>query len=311
MTHTGSLTSELSALLGEIPARISLGQFVAALNSLRDLLSQIRQNVSSAEWQTFCSERNLHKNGPLAQLLREAPLNGGYGLMHQALLLDLIYGTGAPMPRLLTPLAHSLRQWELALGFCETLRARRAYFAAEMGSLVDGNSIGKSPRILAVGCGHLRDAAEALKLEALRESEIVAFDRDRSAVDLIEREYEHAGLSTISGSLRDWLGQPMAGLFDFIYVPALFDMLPDTRVAWLIDSLRTRLNPGGRLLAANFAPEVKDAAYMEAWLDWWPHYRREEDLAALLGDVSSWNLRGQAIFRDETEGSVFLDLQVV
>jgi SAM-dependent methyltransferase len=311
-THIGaSSTNELSELLKEIPARISLGQSCSALNSLSHSLTQVRSELTSAAWRIFCSQKNPLQAQSVARILKEGPLSNGCGLIHQPRLLDLIYGTNASMPRLLTPLAHAVRQWELSLGLCETMRARRACFARELESLIAGSSIKSSQRILAVGCGHLRDAAEALKLDGFRDGEIVAFDRDRACVDLIEREYEHAGLQTVSGSLREWLGQPAAGTFDFIYVPTLFDMLPDVRIEWLIDSLLGLLRPGGRLLAANFAPEVKEAAYFEAWLDWWPIYRTEEDLAALLSGKANRNLRGQAIFRDETEGSIFVDLQLV
>ncbi len=309
-TRTNSSTNELSELLQELPARISLGRSASALNTLSELLSDVRSELPGAEWRIFCNESNPLQKQSVAQILEEGPLSNGRGLIHHPLLLDLIYGTTASMPRLLTPLAHALRQWELSLGFCATLRARRACFARELENLAAGSSIKKSPRLLAVGCGHLRDAAEALKLDGLQGSEVIAFDRDRACVDLIEREYEHAGLNTVSGSIREWLGHPAIGEFDFIYVPTLFDMLPDARVVWLIDSLLALLKPGGRLLAANFAPEMKDAAYLEAWLDWWPHYRKEEDFAVLLSDKSYRNLRGQAIFRDETEGSIFLDLQL-
>jgi hypothetical protein len=64
-------------------------------------------------------------------------------------------------------------------------------------------------------------------------------------------------------------------------------------------------------MAANFTPELVDAAYLEAGLDWWPVYRSEREMAALACNIPEHDLRGQAVFREETGGSLFLDLQAV
>ena len=128
----GSLESECSSRLKDIPARISLGQYVPALNSLRAVLAQIRLELRATEWRLFCSESNPFQDQSLSRILTEGPLSNGRGLIHQPLLLDLIYGKAGGVPRLLTPLAHALWQWELSLEFCETLRARRAYLAGEI-----------------------------------------------------------------------------------------------------------------------------------------------------------------------------------
>ena len=118
-------------------------------------------------------------------------------------------------------------------------------------------------------------------------------------------------MRTVSGSFRDLTtADPPLGKFNLIYLATLLDTLEDFRVKALLASLVPLLESGGRLLAANFLPELKDAAYLEACLDWWPVYRGEQDLAALNSAIDGV-LRGQAVFREDSGGSVFLDLQAV
>jgi SAM-dependent methyltransferase len=165
--------------------------------------------------------------------------------------------------------------------------------------------------VLAVGCGNLREAALALSSGNMKGGELVAYDRDRACAELIRRECDYPGLRTISGSLRELTHDSKLGKFDFIYLPTLLDTLEDARVRTLLSSLLPLLEPGGRLIAANASPELGDAAYLEACLDWWPFCRGEEDWAALLSQLPCYNLRGQAISRDDSGGSVFLDFEAV
>jgi hypothetical protein len=303
-----------AGLLGDLSALIESGQYLTALDSLRAGLTGLRAEALPHEWRTFCAQTFAtaeFSRHPLSRLLKAGPLGGicaeACGCVNHPLALDAIYGFDR-VPQDLTLAAGSLRKWELALGFCDSLRARRLLLERELNEL--GNTV-RYPRVLAVGCGHLREAAAALSHENMRGGEFVAFDRDRASLALLQREHEYPGLRTISGSLRDLLGGGLTlGKFDFIYLSTLLDTLEDFRTSALLCALLPLLEPGGRLLAANFLPEVKDAAYLEACLDWWPFYRGEQELAA-LGNALCPALRGQAIFQEDSGGSIFLDLQAV
>lgn len=271
-----------------------------------DDLTQIRAQSTPEQWRVFCAES--FPGQPFSQ----HPLSAARGLIHEPLILDVIYGLssrGLPSrANHSSGMAQALRPCEFSLGFCASLRARHHFFVRELNDL--GNVV-RRPRVLAIGCGHLRDAAMALSLENMRHGELVAFDRDRASIDLIQREYQHPGLRTVSGSLRDLTNDSTLGQFDFIYLPTMLDTLQDLRAKIVLASLLRLLKRGGRLLAANFSPNLADAAYLEACLDWWPFYRGEKESAALLSQIAGQNLRGQAIYRDDSGGSVFLDLQVI
>jgi hypothetical protein len=304
-----SITHSGPTLLQDLKPLLTSGRYLQALNHLRAVLIQTREDLAPDEWRQFCSDTfsgKAFQTHPLAALLKESALGNHTSLLNHPLISDVIYDL-AGVPSFLSPTANELRSWERTLGFCVSLRARHAFFVRELNDL--GNSV-HAPRVLAVGAGHLREAAQSLTLDNMRQSEIVAFDRDRACIDFIEREYDHPGLQTASGSWLDFVNNHARGDFDFIYIPTLFDTLIDARAKSLLESLLPLLKPSGRLLAANFAPELSDAAYLEACLDWWPVYRREQDLATLVSPKWDERLRGQAMSREESGGSVFLDLQL-
>jgi hypothetical protein len=57
------------------------------------------------------------------------------------------------------------------------------------------------------------------------------------------------------------------------------------------------------------APEIPDAAYLEACLNCWPNYRSEQEMARLADEVPEKHISSQCVFRDEEGHSVFLELQ--
>jgi extracellular factor (EF) 3-hydroxypalmitic acid methyl ester biosynthesis protein len=306
-TQVNSMAHSGAVLLQDLRPLLAAGKTASALEELRAGLTRLRAEWTPREWREFCVETHQFQNHPVGRLLKECPLAGGSGLIHEPLILDLIYGLELNAVKQAKQASDECRTWELSLGFCRSLRARHQSFSRE---LLELGHCEPAANILAIGCGYLREAAGLLRPDGPWGGRLVAFDRDRACVDLIVREYDQKpGLRTASGSLRELLRTLAEGTFDFIYVPTLFDTLPDGRVTVVLAALLRLLKSGGRLLATYFAPDLQDRAYMEACLDWWPFYRTEEDLARLLPEETGRQLRGQLMFRDEGGGSVFLDLQ--
>lgn len=309
------MTQSGTSLLTELAPLLAAEEPLVALRLLRHGLNRLRGELSPEDWRSLCARHFSSEpfiQHPLSLLLRDGPLGSGgagvaRGFVHQPLVLDVIYGQNA-VPRDLSPAAKVLHIRELSLGFCASLRSRHRIFTRELNDI--GNTV-RCPRVLAVGCGHLREAAQALKLENMACAEFVAYDSDPACIDLTIREYRHPGLFPVGGSLRKLMNDSTLGHFHFICAPTLFDVLDDLRLCEWFTVLLPLLKPGGRLLAANFSYELADAAFLEACLDWWPFYRGEDKLAALLSQLPGANLRGQAIFRDDTGGSLFMDVQAV
>jgi hypothetical protein len=68
---------------------------------------------------------------------------------------------------------------------------------------------------------------------------------------------------------------------DLIACPGLFDYLEDRAAVDLLALLWRRLEPGGVLLAGNFAPGHPTRSYMEWVGNWYLIYRTADDLHRL------------------------------
>lgn len=163
-------------------------------------------------------------------------------------------------------------EWEGGLSYFEAVRSRRKAIASELREIIDEN---KNARILSLGRSHLAETG---------------FQQVRC---------EGGNISRNTGSTR----------FDFIYALDFFDTLVAGKAKGLIPRLVAMLKPNGRLLIANLPPETPEASYLEAFLDYWPHYRSEEELAELTARVPEQQIGSQCVFRDGGGRTVFLEIQ--
>jgi hypothetical protein len=68
------------------------------------------------------------------------------------------------------------------------------------------------------------------------------------------------------------------------------------------------LNPGGRLLLANFLPDIWGAAYMESFMGWQLIYRTPEQLINLASQIPEAEITRRVTFVEKNANIVFLDL---
>ncbi|HEY1215301.1 MAG TPA: hypothetical protein VGE93_16850 [Bryobacteraceae bacterium] len=138
--------------------------------------------------------------------------------------------------------------------------------------------------------------------EALRIRE-AAF---RSELSSLHQEQEQPRVLSLT---HHSAGTQLAGSFDFIHASHVFDSLGTEQARALVGKLVDALAPNGRLFIANTAPDVPDAGYLEACLNYWPKYRSEEGMARLVEAAADKHISSQCVFRDESGYSVFLELQ--
>ena len=157
----------------------------------------------------------------------------------------------------------------------------------------------------------MREGGEALEAAAASGSELIAVDADPLALQFVAGRYctSHLRLlqSSASGLLRKSAG---LGRFDLIYSLYLLDSLHPVEAEQLIRLILSLLRPGGRMLVACSLPNVPDAAYMEACMDWWPVYRTEEEMACLTRFIAQDKIAGQIVFCDERFNTAFLEVEV-
>lgn len=166
-------------------------------------------------------------------------------------------------------------------------------------------------RVFAVACGHLREAGVSAAVQQCRVGELVAFDQDSRSLALVEREYGDLGVRTEHGRVRDLIvGRHAADLtgFDLAYAAGLYDYLRDDHARRLTQTLFDMLNPGGRLLVANFLPGIRDRGYMESFMNWHLIYRTMEEIEALADAVPRSAVASLRLFDDPTHNIGFLEI---
>jgi extracellular factor (EF) 3-hydroxypalmitic acid methyl ester biosynthesis protein len=82
------------------------------------------------------------------------------------------------------------------------------------------------PRILAIACGHLREASHSSAMRAGRIHNLFAFDQDADSLALIEENHSSRNIKTIQGSVKGILsGKSKFEDMDLVYASGLYDYL--------------------------------------------------------------------------------------
>jgi extracellular factor (EF) 3-hydroxypalmitic acid methyl ester biosynthesis protein len=291
-TAAGSERLHLTGMMEKIEAgNVSIG--VALLVSQ---LSRLRSRTNTDEWRRFIGEEA--RQHPIKDLLHTDPFtHHAYskprGYPGDAELLDFIYEPQAALPQ--DAIGNEIFAYTTNAAAPRAVRHRGDAIA----NLVDtvAEELRQPPRVLSVACGHLREVRLSKALVAGKVAEWLAIDQDEKSLDVINRDYGHLAVTTRHGSVKQILVRGLNDWgFDLIYAAGLFDYLSQPVGRRLCDVLFAALNPGGRLLVPNFMPGIKDAGYMEAFMDWFLIYRTEAQVRDLtfgiptseLSDIRSW-----------------------
>jgi hypothetical protein len=296
----------LPALLDRVAASFGQGTVVAPTALLVEELGAIRRTVPSEKWLKelvpACQCHPLHRlllQDPYTRRAFEKPR----GYAGDAEMLDFVY-RGIP-PEGTTGLGRQLFQVTTRSPNGLSVLARRDLIAAK----IDAAARRGTPAILSVGCGHLREAQQARSIRPGWNGTFHAIDQDERSVAVVEQELSSFGVQAVCCSIGPLIRgeRRLAGL-TLSYASGLYDYLSDRLAIRLTRTLFTMLNPGGRLLIANFAPDSHGRGYMEAVMDWKLLYRDEEEMATLADAVPNNQIAERSVYRDPCRNIVFLEL---
>jgi hypothetical protein len=273
-------------------------------------LCQARDALRADLWNDFIAQCRAH---PLCALLHEDPLTRRSfakprGYPGDAGLLDIIYERDwrDVCPEDQTALGLEIFRHTSECQAPAAVRHRRELLAGMIDEMSDHHP---GASMLSVACGHLRELRLSTAMRHGRVGRLVGLDQDADSLAVAARDWPHT-LETIPGSLRALWG---AGLrqqrFDFIYSAGLYDYLEEPLAQKLTARMFAMLEPGGRLLVANYHPSVNDVGYMEAFMDWRLLYRDESAMARLMAGVPADELVRPRIFPDRTGAIVYLQLE--
>jgi SAM-dependent methyltransferase len=179
------------------------------------------------------------------------------------------------------------------------LEARREFVAGQLNSVCIDN---ESPRILSVGNGTVREAESALKLCREAGGMFVVLDGTGEPPDIFRLDYPNPCARYITYPFGAIPSPENIGQFDFVYALNLLNELDGRRARQMLTSLLAVVRPGGRLLLSNFTREFPNPAAAG-------FYRSEEELAQLLPSSAEQAIVGHAIWRDDSRGVLYLEIE--
>jgi extracellular factor (EF) 3-hydroxypalmitic acid methyl ester biosynthesis protein len=278
-----------------------------ALDDLFLTLHACKLGTSSEGWQAIAEVCRQH---PLRTLLHQDPFTQRAfekprGYAGDACMMDFIYGAeDGRSPPPMTPTGRRVFDYLTEAPASHGVRSRRAVVAALIDRLADEHP---RPHILSIAAGHLREANLSIAVRRQRTGRMVALDTDADSLAEVQACYGGLGVETRVASFHELLGaKPYEGQFDFVYSTGLFDYLSARIGRRLVRAMHRMLRPGGSLLVANFLPSVRDAGYMEAFMDWKLVYRSRQEMIDLTSDLPEAAIKNVQLWSEEALNIIFL-----
>lgn len=213
------------------------------------------------------------------------------GYAGDAVLLDYVYGTTS-IPDGTTAFGEAILVWcyRNSAAF-KAVNERKWLLARE---LTKAATRVTGARCLSVACGHLRELALVSVASPAR---FVALDQDAQSLAVVAATYGNR-VQPVQSNIAELvtMGAAHLGGFDLITIAGLYDYLPNQYAHALTARMVEQLNPGGKLLVANFI-DCWERGYMECFMGWSLIYRSTSELKTLAQGVRS----------DEFVVSVFTD----
>ncbi|MDG2219795.1 MAG: class I SAM-dependent methyltransferase [Rubripirellula sp.] len=299
----------LDQVRGEISSAASPYEIQRGVDQLFKGLRTLRRDASRNEWTQLIDRGRKHS---LRQIVHEDPFTRRAfekprGYAGDAVMMDYIYSQDDDsfVPEA-SPMGRAIFQYTASAPASAGVRERRHHVANlldDLGSQSPGRDV------LAIACGHLREANVSSEVRSEKFGRFVALDADPESLDEVEARYGQFGIQPIQADVRRMLtGRTDLGSFDLIYSTGLFDYLNDSIARRLTMNLFRDLRPGGRLVVANFLPEIRDVGYMEMFMDWHLVYRSRTDMLSLADAIDESELKEVRIQSEVNQNIIFLEL---
>ena len=287
---------------------IAAGHFTPAMDTMIAGLLQLRALYPVEQWRQFSQYDCLHH--PIKDIAHADPLTRRAflkprGYPGDAGILDLIYRV-VPLPAVTTPTGVMVNRFTTAHPACVSVRARRDLLARVID---DAAERVERPRILSVACGHLREAQASRAVARGLVGDFFALDQDKESLALIDRELGTFGVRTMPESVRGLVtGRVDLADLDLAYAAGLYDYLGLPVATSVTRSMLNMVKPGGRVLVANFAPDLIDIGYMETFMAWNLIYRDEQGMMEIAAGLPRDEIASTRVFRDSDTNIVYLDI---
>lgn len=275
------------------------------VDQLAAYLRGIRLSCSDNQWRQVVEQCRQH---PVTPMLQQCPYTRrGFdkprGYAGDAALLDYLYTQNPPSET--SELGKTVFTRTTGSSGARSVDLRKQRLSR---CIDDTARRVANPDILAVACGHLREAhdCEALKDGAV--GQLYGADQDEASIREVKATCGHLNVTPLAWSLKSLLTDRTLPCMDLIYCAGIYDYLPDNVALSATQRLASRLNPGGELLIANFVPENHARGYMEVFMDWWLILRSSSNFETLANQAVAEQDFAVSVFLDELENVVYAKL---
>lgn len=283
-----------------------------AIHNIVMLMLEKRRTLTESDWKEYVrSEVSSSKIRQFAHLcpLTRRNYEKPRGYAGDAVMMDLIYGLSKEVVAAeLDELGEEVYRYTSGSPACRAVRYRRKLLSKYIDAACAES--GKNTNILSLACGHLREAEIAKELAAKNFSSFIAFDQDAESLKVVADDYGKYGVKATQGSVKNIItGRKKfeSGSYDLVYSAGLYDYLSQDVAIRLTRNILEAVRPGGKLLLANFLPNIPDVGYMESLMDWWLIYRSDEEMKELTSELGD-KIRGCTLFHDPDDNIVFLEI---
>lgn len=300
-----------AAFLNDVANRLESTDCVqSTMQILCDGLWWIRKLSPPHRWQAFLALAQTHRVASLVHqdLFTHRSFSKPRGYAGDAALIDFMYyDQGFANLESLSTLGRKIFEHNRDAPAPMAVRERRDFMAA----LIDETCAEQSSAsLLSLACGHLREGLLSDAVDRSAFGRFVAVDQDAASLGVVRQHFAAKGVEARQLSIKRFLASDYpAQSFDFIYASGLFDYLQDRFAQSLVESLFDLLRPGGRLIVANFVPDIYDVGYMEAYMGWHLIYRDGAQLMKLAQRVPDSDASLKRTYTRRSPDIIYLEIR--
>ncbi len=302
-----NISKNAFAVMDNVLRTLPGGSVDELLTELTLSLQQLR-NSDRDEWDVFATGRFL--THPLLPIIHQDPFSRHAFTKPRkydgdADLIDYVYGYRKPAADT-TPIGKQIFDYTMTSPAPVSVKARLDIIAAMIDELAKTN---QDLSILSIASGHVREADISQAINTGSVKEFFALDQDAITIETVRRAPLRQMVIPVHSPIRALFTHKIQFHdLDFVYSAGLFDYLPQNVAVKLTAIMFETLKPGGKLLVPNFAPCLRDIAYMETFMQWRLIYRDEDEMANLTSQIPSGEIAETRLFRDSPGNVIYLEI---